>query len=79
MQTIKARRIANFKKSPHRSTSNVVKEYDTQEKLIVAQNYYRNEFEEEINIVSGFGLLVHTPATTNEETEQYLEQLRRLG
>lgn len=69
--------MANFKKSPHRSTSNVVED-DTQEKLIAARNYYRNEFEEEINIVPGFGLLVHTPATTDEQTEQYIENLRRL-
>lgn len=77
MQTIKARRMANFNKSPHRSTK-IEKEDDTHEKLIAARNYYLNEFEEEINIVLGFSLLVHTPVTTNEETKQYLEQLRRL-
>ncbi len=72
--------MANFKKSPHRSvkeTENVDTE-NSVDKLIEARNYFRNEFEEEINIVPGFGLLVHTPATTDEESEHYIEQLRRL-
>ncbi|HHQ4902810.1 TPA: hypothetical protein ACSP3M_004109 [Aeromonas veronii] len=68
--------MANFKKSPHRSIK--VEKDDTQEKLIAARNYYRNEFDEEINIVPGFGLLVNTPVTTDEQTEQYIENLRRL-
>lgn len=75
MSKLRKRRLANLPKSPHRSTS---KKVDKQDRLIIAAQFHRDFYDEEINIVSGFGLLVHTPATTDEESEHYIEQLRRL-
>lgn len=74
MSNIRKRRMANFAKSPHRSTSKKIS--DKERQAIYAQ-WHRDFYQEEIHNVSGFGL-VHTP-TRDEETEQYLEQLRKLG
>lgn len=75
MNKVKSRRMANFAKSPHRSTSKKIS--DKERQAIYAQ-WHRDFYQEEIHNVSGFGL-VHTPTRLDEETEQYLEQLRKLG